>query len=93
MSFGGLVSGAPQNTASQSMYTSAKEAPDYILSHPFVQSLQVDLRRATNQVIQESQFHASQYQLIQENARLKGEIQGLETRVQDLHAEVYTLQV
>lgn len=72
---------------------SVEEVPDYIFSHPFVQSLQVDLRRATNQVIQDSQFHATQYQLIQENARLKGELQGLEKRVQDLHAELYSLRM
>ena len=86
---GGLGFSAPQNTAGLMLHS----APEHILRHPFVQSLQVDLIKAVNQVIQESQFHASQYQLLEENARLRGEIQGLEIRVKDLHAEVYTLQV
>jgi len=53
-------------------------APDYVINHPFVRTLQADLRQATNQIITDvatyTQLIAQQTQLSEENKCLKAKI-------------------
>jgi hypothetical protein len=81
---------AAQNSDISFFPSSVEGAPDYIKNHPFVQSLQADLRRASNQVIKSAESHC---QLVEENARLKVEVHVLDSKVQGLHAELQSVRV
>jgi len=61
-------------------------APDYVINHPFMCTLQANLRQATNQIITDvatyTQLIAQKMQLSEENRCLKAEIQVLSSKVQ-----------